>query len=117
MKKNLLLTAFILIVGTGSTMYALSRHAKTKSPSEICPGCMFNGKQLWGKVQVVDAFPDVKVQIVDAFSDVDVQVVDAFPDACGKWQMVDAFPDVKIQFVDAFPDVKIRYVDAFPGCK
>jgi hypothetical protein len=77
--------------------------------------CQLKGKKLWGKVQVVDAFPDVKVQIVDAFPDVKVKKVDAFPDACGKWQFVNAFPDIKIQFVKAFPDVKIKYVDAFPG--
>jgi hypothetical protein len=77
--------------------------------------CRFNGKQLWGKIQVVTAFPDVKVQVVTAFPDVKVQKVTAFPDKCGKWQLVDAFPDTKVQFVTAFPDVKIQYVDAFPG--
>ena len=77
--------------------------------------CTFNGKKLFGKIQVVTAFPDVKVQVVTAFPDVKVQKVNAFPDKCGKWQMVDAFPDTKVQFVDAFPDVKVQYVDAFPG--
>lgn len=77
--------------------------------------CTFNGKKLFGKIQKVDAFPDVKVQVVTAFPDVKVQQVKAFPDKCGKWQMVDAFPDTKVQFVTAFPDVKIQYVDAFPG--
>jgi hypothetical protein len=77
--------------------------------------CTFNGKKLYGKIQVVTAFPDVKVQVVTAFPDVKVQNVTAFPDHCGKWQMVTAFPDTKVQFVDAFPDVKIQYVDAFPG--
>jgi len=77
--------------------------------------CSFKGKHLFGKIQVVKAFPDVKVQVVKAFPDVKVQVVKAFPDKCGQWEMVDAFPDTKVQFVDAFPDVKIEYVDAFPG--
>jgi hypothetical protein len=77
--------------------------------------CRFNGKQLWGKIQEVTAFPDVKVQVVTAFPDVKVQKVTAFPDSCGKWQMVTAFPDTKVQFVTAFPDVKIQYVTAFPG--
>ena len=77
--------------------------------------CTFNGKKLFGKIQVVTDFPDVKVQVVTAFPDVKVQKVNAFPDKCGKWQMVDAFPDTKVQFVDAFPDVKIQYVDALPG--
>lgn len=77
--------------------------------------CSYKGFKLYGKIQVVDAFPDVKVQVVDAFPDLKVMEVDAFPDDCGKWQFVDAFPDTKIQFVDAFPDVTIQYVDAFPG--
>mgnify|MGYP000885642414 CR=1 FL=1 len=78
-------------------------------------GCSFNGHKLYGKIQVVTAFPDVKVQVVNAFPDVKVQKVNAFPDSCGKWQMVTAFPDTKVQFVDAFPDVKVQYVNAFPG--
>jgi hypothetical protein len=77
--------------------------------------CTFNGKKLFGKIQVVTAFPDVKIQVVTAFPDVKVQNVTAFPDSCGKWQMVTAFPDTKVQFVTAFPDVKIQYVTAFPG--
>ena len=77
--------------------------------------CTFKAFKLYGNIQVVDAFPDIKVQIVDAFPDLNVQIVDAFPDDCGKWKMVTAFPDVKIQFVTAFPDIKIKYVDAFPG--
>ena len=77
--------------------------------------CTFNGHKLYGKIQVVTAFPDVKVQVVNAFPDVKVEKVTAFPDKCGKWQMVTAFPDTKVQFVNAFPDVKIQYVTAFPG--
>ncbi len=77
--------------------------------------CSFNGKKIYGKIQEVTAFPDVKVQVVTAFPDVKVQKVSAFPDKCGMWQMVTAFPDTKVQFDTAFPDVKIEYVTAFPG--
>jgi hypothetical protein len=118
MKKKLLLFSILAVVICG-VIITLSNEkltAKTslKSKANISD-CTFNGIKLYGKVQVVNAFPDIKVQIVNAFPDLKVQVVDAFPDACGKWQMVDAFPDFKIQFVDAFPDIKIQYVDAFPG--
>jgi len=82
---------------------------------KVGPDCTLKGKKLYGKVKIVDAFPDLKVQIVDAFPDLKVQVVDAFPDKCGKWKMADAFPDLKIQMVTAFPDLKIKYVTAFPG--
>ncbi len=77
--------------------------------------CSFKGKRLYGKVQVVTSFPDIKVQVVSSFPDLKVQKVSSFPDSCGKWQFTDSFPDFKIQFVDSFPDIKIQYVDSFPG--
>jgi len=79
--------------------------------------CTFNGTKLYGRIQVVKAFPDVKVQVVESFPDLKVQVVKAFPDGCGKWQMVESFPDLKVQVVDSFPDVKVQYVSAFPGIR
>jgi hypothetical protein len=77
--------------------------------------CTFKGHKLYGRIQVVTAFPDVKVQVVDAFPDLRVQKVDAFPDKCGRWQLVTAFPDTKVQMVTAFPDVKVQMVTSFPG--
>lgn len=79
--------------------------------------CSVNGKNLWGKVQVVDAFADLKVRVVDGHADLKVQKVDAFANSCGKWRFVSAFPDLKVQFVDAFADLTIEYVDAFPGIR
>jgi hypothetical protein len=38
----------------------------------------------------------VKVQIVEAFPDLKVKVVDMFPDECGKWKFIDAFPDTQV---------------------
>lgn len=75
----------------------------------------FKGIRLWGKVRVVNAFPDIKVQVVDAFPDLKVQKVNAFPDSLGKWQFVTSGEDFTIQYVNAFPDIKIKFVDAFPG--
>lgn len=112
MKKTKLLgacAAVTLAAVTGWSFEALAGGKFDKS------SCTFNGKKLYGKIQEVTAFPDVKVQVVSAFEDVKVEKVSAFPDKCGKWQMVTAFPDTKVQFVTAFPDVKIRYVTAFPG--
>jgi hypothetical protein len=83
--------------------------------SAVGADCTLKGKKLFGKVQVVNAFPDLKVQIVDAFPDLNVELVDAFPDKCGKWKMTNAFPDLKVQFVTSFPDLKIKYVKSFPG--
>ncbi len=72
---------------------------------------------LYGKVQIVNSFPDIKVQIVKNFSDVQVQIVNSFPTDCGKVQIVNSFPDVKVQIVNSFPDVKIEVVNSFPGIK
>ncbi len=77
--------------------------------------CTFKGKKLYGKIQVVTSFPDVKVQEVTSFPDLKVQKVGSFPDKCGKWQMVTSFPDTKIQYVTSFPDVKVQNVTSFPG--
>lgn len=109
MKTKILLGALLFIIA-GATGVAWGGDSKFNKSS-----CTFNGKKLYGKIQVVTSFPDVKVQVVDSFPDVKVQHVDAFPDACGKWQLVTSFPDTKVQFVDSFPNVKVKYVTSFPG--
>jgi hypothetical protein len=83
----------------------------------VSSSCTFKGKRLYGKVQVVTSFPDIKVQVVSSFPDLKVQKVTSFPDSCGKWQFVTSFPDFKVQFVTSFPDVKIQYVTSFPGVR
>ena len=77
--------------------------------------CSFKGKNLWGKVQLVTSFPDIKVQVVKSFPDLKVKKVKSFPNSCGKWQFVTSFPDIKIQLVNSFPDIKVEYVSSFPG--
>jgi len=77
--------------------------------------CTRKGKTLYGKVEVVTSFPDLRVQVVESFPELRVQVVEAFPDQCGKWQFVSAFPDLQVQFVTSFPDLKVQFVNAFPG--
>jgi hypothetical protein len=103
----------VAIAVAAATLTALS--AKDAQANNVGKDCVYKGKKLQGKIQFVDAFPDIKVQVVTAFPDVKVQKVTAFPDSCGKWQVVNAFPDIKVQIVNAFPDVKIQYVSAFPG--
>lgn len=77
--------------------------------------CTYNGFPLYGKVQFVENFPDIKVQLVEHFPDIKVELVDHFPNDCGQWEIVDKFPDVKVQIVQNFPDIKVKYVDHFPG--
>ncbi|HEY7373575.1 MAG TPA: hypothetical protein VIF57_15550 [Polyangia bacterium] len=101
LKRLIVLLAFVPFFSAGTSGPIAPARG---SGGKVGGDCSLKGKKLYGKVKIVDAFPDLKVQVVDAF-----------PDKCGKWKMVDAFPDVKIQMVTAFPDLKIKYVNAFPG--
>ena len=103
---------FYVIVFLLSNLFILNAQDKKKIDFE---DCTFNGFPLYGKIQVVDSFPDIKVQIVESFPDIKVKVVESFPDDCGLWKFVESFPDVNIQFVDSFPDIKIKFVESFPG--
>lgn len=104
MRTGLIVAAMVLL---SLPLSAASRVDKS--------ACTLNGKRLFGKVQVVTSFPDLKVQVVTSFPDLKVQVVTSFPDRCGKWQFVTSFPDLKIQYVTSFPDLKIQMVTSFPG--
>ena len=121
-KSRTILNVFLIVLffafifqDSKADYFSIKKTSKTNSNPKISKDCKFNGKKLYGKVQFVEAFPDIKVQIVDAFPDINVQLVDAFPDQCGRWQIVTAFPDLKVQIVDAFPDIRVRYVKSFPG--
>ena len=69
----------------------------------------FKGKKLYGKVMVVDHFPDFKVQVVYSFPDLKVENVSSFPNKNGQWEFVDHFPDFTIEYVDNFPDFTIQF--------
>ncbi len=77
--------------------------------------CEWNGIKLYGKVQFVSSFPDIKIEYVESFPDIKVKFVTSFPDDCGEWQVVESFPDFKVQIVENFPDIKVKIVESFPG--
>jgi hypothetical protein len=83
--------------------------------SPVSADCTAKGHRLYGRVQVVNSFPDIKVKVVDAFPDLRVRTVTTRASRCGEWQLVTSFPDLRVQFVDAFPDVRVSIVGAFPG--
>lgn len=99
---------FALVAAMAATLGPATAAGKLK-------GCTLNGKQLFGKVQVVKSFPDFRVQVVENFADLNVQRVKSFPDSCGKWEWVNSFPDFTIEYVEGFPDFTIAYVESFPG--
>ena len=114
MKKLLLIALFALMA-----LPIMAQSNGVKINKENCTITNKDGKvfNLYGKVKIVESFPDIKVQIVDSFEDLDVKIVDAFPDQCGKVKLVESFPDVKVQIVTSFPDIKVKIVDSFPGVK
>jgi len=81
----------------------------------VADDCSFNSIPLYGEVEVVESFADIRVQVVTSFPDLKVKQVTSFPDDCGEWEFVESFPDFTIEFVDSFPDIKIEYVTSFPG--
>ncbi len=72
-------------------------------------------RKIYGKIKIVDSFPDYKVKVVSSFADLHVKLVSSFSDGPGKWQIVESFPNFKIQFVESFPDFTIKFVENFPG--
>lgn len=79
--------------------------------------CTYKGIRLYGKVQLVQSFPDIKVQAVNSFPDLKVKVVDSSADRCGEWQIVTSFPDFKVQMVSSFPDLKVDMGSSSPGVR
>ena len=116
MKKVLILALFVLL---SLPMLAQSKDKKPGLNKENCTFVTKDGKtfNLYGKVKIVESFPDIKVQIVESFEDLDVKIVENFPDQCGKVKIVESFPDVKVQIVNSFPDIKVKIVESFPGIR
>ncbi|WP_202804462.1 hypothetical protein [Baaleninema simplex] len=104
-----------IAIGVACLVFLFAGFARGATGNVDAETCTANGFSLFGKVRVVESFPDLTVKIVDAFPDLNVQVVDAFPDRCGQWEFVESFPDIEIKFVESFPDIEIKFVDAFPG--
>jgi hypothetical protein len=75
------------------------------SDNPVKSDCNYKGFKLYGKVKIVDHFPDLKLQAKNSFPDFKVQIVSNFPDNCGEWKIVDNDPDFTIQFVDHFPGI------------
>ena len=112
--------AFVVTPGLATDVDELTKQERVALELELCQEAFADGTpakcDLYGKIEFVDSFPDVKIQEVDSFPDIQVEMVDSFPDSPGQWQEVDSFPDYKVQMVDSFPDYKVEFVDSFPGC-
>ena len=115
--KRLLPLLLLLVIGMGA--FAQDKDKKPGIDKQNCTYTNKDGKtfNLYGKVKIVESFPDIKVQIVESFPDIEVKLVESFPDQCCKFKLVESFPDVKVQIVESFPDIKVKIVESFPGIK
>ena len=104
------------LIGSNLKFSDLTETEKAEAIESLIAGnCYYKGIELWGKVQFVTSFPDIKIQYVESFPDIKVKFVTSFPDKCGLWQITESFPDFKVQVVTSFPDIKVQIVESFPG--
>lgn len=52
--------------------------------------------KIYGKIKIVDSFPDYKVKVVKSFADLHVKEVTSFPNSEGKWKIVDSFRTLRL---------------------
>lgn len=105
----------VLTVTVSTGYYLIADNTRLSNTVIEQKDCTYNNFKLFGKIQFVENFADIKVKVVESFPDLKVKIVDSFPDDCGEWQIVDSFPDLKVQIVESFADIKIKYVESFPG--
>jgi hypothetical protein len=71
-------TAFGIAVVIGT--YAFAAASPRIAPmGKVASSCTLGGKKLYGKVKVVDHFPDFTIQYVDHFPDFEIKKVSHFP--------------------------------------
>ncbi len=104
----IILILFVLADSNALNVFSIINEPSTEN-------CTCKGYELYGRIQFVESFPDLKVQIVSSFPDLKVKVIDRNPSRCGEWRIVDKFPDLKVKIVNSFPDIRIQYVQSFPG--
>ncbi len=102
--KSTIITSLLLAFGL---LTVRAEAAKEKPTPEM----------VYGKIQYVTSFPDVKVRVVQSFGDLRVKEVTSNAKSAGEWEIVESLPDFKVEIVTAFEDFTIEYVDAFPGPK
>ncbi|CAL2094685.1 hypothetical protein [Tenacibaculum sp. 190524A05c] len=107
-----LLCSFFALVS-----YKSKENKKNSSYSIKLDSCVYKGKKLYGRVQLVEfqSQADVKVKIVNSFPDLRVRFVENFADECGEWRIVENNADLKVYITENFPDFTIQPVTSFPG--
>ena len=91
----------------GLILFSVLLTTTTAFAGKVGDDCTFKGKKLYGKVQYVDSFPDLKIKFVDSFPDLEVEKVTSSPSKCGQWQIVNSFADLKVKVETGMKGVKI----------
>ncbi len=112
-RKGVLLFNFFTLSIIAFT--CLGSTSATQADNPISSNCEWNGIKLYGKVEIVENFGDIKVEFVDNFGDIKVEFVENFADDCGEWEIVENFGDFTIEIVENFGDIKVEKVENFPG--
>ncbi len=110
----------VSLLGISHTTLLTSKSHTSLSTKVIdLDSCFYNGKQLYGKVKLVEYAneADIKVKIVNSFPDLKVKFVESFPDDCGEWEIVEHHADVNVYITESFPDLEIQIVNTFPGLR
>ncbi len=113
--RSLVIALSIVAAASIAGVALATADAPVRLDGKVADDCTVEGKPLYGRVKVVESFPDFEVRVVESFPDLRVKTVDSFPDECGRWKLVESFPDFTITYVESFPDFTIKHVDSFPG--
>jgi len=68
-----LIALFVLVVSIFASFPVLGANDINRQT------CTFKDHKLYGKVQIVESFPDMKIKMTSSFPDLQVQLVDSFP--------------------------------------
>src|SRR5262245_8432759 len=98
----------------GSIFFADDAGVTDAGPALDKVNCTWKGKKLYGKIEFVDSFPDLKIREVTALPDFKVEMVSSLPSRCGEWQEVTSLPTLRVKRVTAFEDLEVEFVTAFP---
>lgn len=83
--------------------------------SEIKTNCIYKNKKLYGRIQFVDTFPDIRIRIVTSKPNLRVVKKQSNAIQCGEWQIVNFAPSIRIMIDQKHGEIDVQYVDFSPG--
>jgi hypothetical protein len=84
-------------------------------PNPVSKNCMYKGKKLSGRIELVDTFPDIRVRVVKSNPHLRVQKMKANTARCGEWEIVKFPPSLRVMIDQVHGEIDIQYVNFSPG--